>query len=79
MSSTSSSPSGGQCDASEYFEIRPPEGNRVLDTWIHPPVSKPNSRLILVGASGCRKRTLLRTFLIDIGLILTLESLCLTS
>ena len=53
MSSSSSS----QCDASEYFEIRPHEGIRVSDnyTWIHPPIPKPNSRLILVGASCCGK------------------------
>jgi len=58
--------SSSQCDATGYFEIIPPSASSVPTdnyTWIHPPIPRPGSRLILVGSSGCGKTNVVKNLL----------------
>ena len=54
-----------QCDASSYFAIQPPEVAIQSQNypWIHRPIPKIDSRLILVGSSGCGKTNVVRNLL----------------
>ena len=66
------------CNVSEYFEIRPPQDTTlemlITIVWIHSPIPKPNSRLIIVGSRGCDKQISLKISLTASGSIQTQEN-----